>query len=173
MRLNDLRRHSLFACAAFTVAALTLAPARASAQELIYLVRHAERADAGMSSSQPDPSLSDVGKERANRLATMLGSAGIDAVVVSEFKRTQETAAPLASALKLTPVTVPANATAALVEMLRTKHAKDVVLIVSHSDKLPAIIKAYGGPDVKIDDKDYGNLFVFVPATHTLSRLRF
>jgi len=37
----------------------------------------------------------------------------------------------------------------------------------------PDIIKALGGPDVTIGDLEYDNLFVLVPATQTLSRIRY
>jgi len=36
-----------------------------------------------------------------------------------------------------------------------------------------AIIKALGGPDVAIGDNEYDNLFLYVPATKTLTRIRY
>jgi hypothetical protein len=47
------------------------------------------------------------------------------------------------------------------------------VLVIGHSNTLPIVIKALGGPDVTIPDREYDNLFIFVPATKTLTRVRF
>ncbi len=66
----------------------------------------------------------------------------------------------------------PARDTDGLVARLRAEHAGGVVLLVGHSNTVPAIIKALGGPDVTIGDMEYDNLFIFVPATRTLSRIR-
>ena len=71
-------------------------PAVASAQRLIFVVRHAERADAGMT-AQTDPPLSAIGEARSSKLAGMLADAGVKDIFVTEFKRTQDTAKPLAS----------------------------------------------------------------------------
>ena len=49
----------------------------------------------------------------------------------------------------------------------------DVVLVVGHSNTLPAILKALAGVDVAIADNEYDNLFVVVPATGTMTRIRY
>src|SRR5262245_27425846 len=92
-----------------TIVVLTaalLVPHLAAAQKLIFIVRHAERADGDMR-NEKDPPLSTAGEARAEKLATMLADADIKAIYVSEFRRTQDTARPLASRLKLTPQRVP------------------------------------------------------------------
>ncbi len=152
-----------------------LIPARASAQQLVYVVRHAERADAGAGAVQmaADPPLSAAGRARAEKLASMLGGAGITAVYTTEFARTQQTAGPLARALGVTATILPSDDTAALVAELKAKHARDVVLIVGHSNTVPAIIKALGGPVVTIKDDEYDKLFVLVPATGVLSVIKY
>jgi len=53
------------------------------------------------------------------------------------------------------------------------EHAEDTVFVVGHSNTVPAIIKALGGPDVTIGDNEYDNLFIWVPATKTLTRIRY
>src|SRR5262249_46662073 len=70
-------------------------PAVAFAQNLVFVVRHAERADAGMQ-AQTDPPLSAAGEARAQKLAAMLADAGVKDIFATEFKRTQDTAKPLA-----------------------------------------------------------------------------
>ena len=79
-----------------------LAPPPAAAQHTVFLVRHAERADTtpGAARRWPtDPDLSDAGRARAESLAAALKDAKITAIYTTEFKRTQQTAAPLAKAL--------------------------------------------------------------------------
>lgn len=157
------------------VAALSLlfAPQVLFAQN-IFLVRHAERADT-VGGAAPtmgaDPSLSDVGHRRAEALATALQDAGITAIYVTEYKRTQETAAPLAKALGLTPTVVPAKDTPGLVAQL--KRAPRNVLVVGHSNSVPDVVKALGvAAAVTIGDAEYDRLFVVTPQSHVI-QLRY
>lgn len=147
------------------------APAAAHAQKLVYVVRHAERADEPKRDQQ-DPSLSAAGEARAARLRDMLANADVKAIYVTEFKRTQETAAPLAARVHLKPETMPLS-TDAFTAALKSRHANDVVLIVAHSSTIPAIVKALTGHAVQVGDDDYTNLFVVVPATQTVSTIRY
>jgi probable phosphoglycerate mutase len=55
-----------------------------------------------------DLPLSNVGREQAQALAERLGEMRFDAIYSSPLKRCQQTAAPLAERLNLTPVIVPA-----------------------------------------------------------------
>src|SRR5262249_57665673 len=75
-------------------AVVLLLPAVAFAQKLVSVVRHAERADAGMQ-AQTDPPLSAAGEARAQKLAAMLADAGVKDIFATEFQRTQDTAKPL------------------------------------------------------------------------------
>ena len=150
-------------------------PVAASAQKLVFVVRHAERADStsGKMQMQTDPPLSAAGEARAGKLAAMLADAGIGAIFVTEYRRTQDTAKPLADKLGLELQKIPAADTAALVRRLHDEHADDIVFIVGHSNTVPAVIKALGGPDVTIAEGEYDNLFILVPGTGTISRIRF
>ena len=167
--------HRRLALAVFAL--LVGAPGVARAQQTLIFVRHAERADAGapsaMSTAPADPLLSALGQARAERLAMMLRDSGIKAIYATEFHRTQDTAAPLASKLHLTVQTVPASDTAALVAKIKGDHARDVVLVVGHSNTLPDAIKAFGGPPVTIGDQEYDAIFVLNPASGTLTLIRY
>jgi phosphohistidine phosphatase SixA len=148
----------------------------AAAQHTIFVVRHAERADAGTSTAgtmASDPDLSDAGRARAESLARMLKDAGVVAIYTTEFKRTQQTAAPLAKTLGIEAVTVPANTPTTLLEAL--KSARGNVVVVGHSNSVPDLLRGLGvTPVVKIDDKEYDNLFVVtMGAKPTMVRLRF
>jgi broad specificity phosphatase PhoE len=146
-------------------------PAAAVAQKLVFVVRHAERADAGMQ-AQTDPLLSAVGEARAQKLAAMLVEAGVKDIFATEFKRTQDTAKPLAIKTGVAVEQVGSKDTALLIAKIKT-HPDDVVLVVGHSNTLPAILKALIGVDVAIADNEYDNLFVVVPATGTMTRIRY
>jgi broad specificity phosphatase PhoE len=91
----------------------------------------------------------------------MLKDAGISAIYVTEFKRTQQTAAPLAKALGITVTTLPAKDNAALVAKLRASNGN--ALVVGHSDTIPDLIKALGiSEPINIAENDYDNLFAVV-----------
>src|SRR3954467_5338840 len=91
--------------AAYAVAlAVQLAPSLAGAQQEVILVRHAELQGAAMADPKSLP-LSSAGKERAQRLAGMLRDAGIAAIYVTDFARTNQTAQPLSQELDR-PLTV-------------------------------------------------------------------
>lgn len=143
-------------------AALLLAGASSAfAQATVFVVRHAERADSGGPTGgtmAADPDLSAAGRARAESLATVLKDAGIVVVFATEFKRTQQTAAPLAKATGLSVTTAPTE-TAALVEIVKATIGN--VLVVGHSNTVPELIKALGvTTPVTVGDAEYDNLFI-------------
>ena len=152
-------------------------PSLAQAQRIVYIVRHAERADGGAGTGQmqgqKDPPLSAAGEARAVKLAAMLADAGVKAIFSTQLRRTQDTVRPLVARIKGSVQPYEASSPEALVAKLQKDHADDVVLVVGHSNTVPPLIKALGGGDITIRDDEYDNLFVFIPATKTLSRIKF
>jgi phosphohistidine phosphatase SixA len=156
----------------FVLALVVAFPVCAAAQPAVFLVRHAERADASRGAPPPmtpgappaDPDLSDVGRARASSLAEALKDANIKVIYATEFKRTQQTAAPLAEALGLTVMVVPAHSVAALVTKL--KAGRRNALVVGHSDTVPDVLTALGvRPRIQIPDTEFDNLFVVIRST--------
>ena len=132
-----------------------LALSSSFSQSTVFIVRHAEKADASK-----DAELSEAGRPRAEALANMLRDSKISVIYTTEFKRTQQTAAPLAKALGLTITTLPAANQAALVAKLRTSTAPNS-LVVGHGNTIPDVIKALGISElINISESDYDNLFV-------------
>ena len=134
-------------------------PTPVAGSTTVYLVRHAEKADL----KELDPSISDEGQERAKALASRLGSSGVAAIVATQFKRTQETAAPIATAIGVTPEIVHAgrvgDTDSAVAAIMRHRGKK--VLVVGHSKSIPPIIQALGGPKLAdICESQYSNLFI-------------
>jgi hypothetical protein len=70
------------------------------------------------------------------------------------------------------PQPLRANANTALLIAKIKSHPNDVVLVIGHSNTVPAILKALTGVDVSIADNEYDNLFVVVPSTGTMTRIR-
>ena len=113
--------------------------ASAAAQSTIFIVRHAEKATGGGN----DPDLSRAGRARAKSLAGILKEVGITAIYATEFKRTQETAAPLAKIIGIDVVRIPGKSTANLVTKLHNLQG-NAALVVGHSNTIPLLIKALG-----------------------------
>jgi broad specificity phosphatase PhoE len=129
----------------------------AAAQSTIFIVRHAEKA----ASAGKDPDLSEAGRVRAEALAKTLKDANIAAIYATEFKRTQQTAAPLAKALGISVTNLPAKDIAALTAKLRTSNGN--ALVVGHGDTIPGLIKAMSiSAPIKIMENDYDNFFIVV-----------
>jgi phosphohistidine phosphatase SixA len=143
------------------LAVLALA-APAAAQQTVFVVRHAERADStpgAKPTMAADPDLSEAGRARAASLATALKDAGIVAIFTTEFKRTQQTAEPLAKALGVIVKIVKGDAEASLVEQVAA--AKGNVLVVGHSNTVPSIVKRLGVTTaVAVGDDEFDNLFI-------------
>ena len=129
----------------------------ADAAPVVFIVRHAEKA----STRDKDSDLSVEGQKRANALAHMLKDSQITSVFVTEFKRTQETAAPTASATHVSPTVVPANDLGALVEKLRDLNGN--ALVVGHGNTIPDLLRALGiATPVSIPEDDYTEIFAVV-----------
>ena len=163
---------------ALVLLTLSIPDSQAPIQTAIFIVRHAERADRAAASPRTtmmsnDSDLSREGRRRAESLASMLRDAGIAAIYTSETKRARQTAAPLARALKLDVVTVPAVEVTALVEKVRA--APGNALIVGHSNTIPKILAALGVTSpIEIGEGEYDNLFLVIPdAAAPLVRLRY
>lgn len=153
----------LAACSASPrVATFPASSAAAQDSTVILLVRHAEKATIA---GESDPPLSPAGEVRARVLADVLRSQGVDEVLVTQYRRTQATAAPLASALGIVPDTFSTRAAdhPAAVAAAARGHSGRTVLVVGHSNSIPAIITALGaGPMADLCDAEYAHLFVVV-----------
>jgi phosphohistidine phosphatase SixA len=167
-RSNSWRRARGLACA-FALTGV-LGAGGANAHTALFIVRHAEKA----SSSDPDTPLSLGGEDRALGLARLLRNAGVTHVFVSEKQRTQQTAQPLVDQRGgPAPVVVPAADVAGLVKQVKAAPSEAVILVVGHSDTIPAILAGLGVKgEVVIKEDQYGRLFLVTP-DHRLVELAF
>lgn len=141
----------------------------ANAAPVVFIVRHAEKA----STSGKDPDLSVEGQKRADALAHILKDSQITSIFVTEFKRTQQTAAPTANAAHVTPTVVPANDIGALVGKLRALNGN--ALVIGHGNTIPDLLRALGVTTaVSIPEDDYTEIFaVLLGDTPQLLRLHY
>jgi broad specificity phosphatase PhoE len=129
----------------------------------IVVIRHAEK---DISTGEADPPLSEAGKARAALLARMFGNGRalghLDAIYVSTALRNRLTAAPLAASLGISPITVPPNDSRGLARRVLRENGGGRVLVVGHSDTVPAIVSALSGNDKipEISDDEYGTLYI-------------
>jgi len=146
----------------------------ATTTTVVVLARHAEKE---LSSIQ-DPPLSPEGEERAERLAQMFGRGNgvgrIDAIYVSDARRNQQTAAPLAERLGKQVTVVPATDTKGLVSRVMHEHEGGSVLIIGQSNTVPELIHELGDIDVPpIAEDEFDTLYVLsVPSFGHASVLR-
>ena len=142
------------------LAVALLAPCAAMAQpDMIYLVRHGEKAADGN-----DPPLTPQGRQRAQNIASMLRRAGIQAIFSTPTARTLETAKPLSASLSLPVQQYEADKPEALVARVRTLQGP--VLVVGHSNTLPELVRLFGGaPGAEIGDNEYDRLYQLVNGT--------
>jgi broad specificity phosphatase PhoE len=134
---------------------LFLLAAAADAAPVVFIVRHAEKTTGGGN----DPELSPAGHKRADALGRILQDSQITAIFVTEFKRTQETAAPTAKETHITPTIVPSADIAGLALKLRAMNAN--ALVVGHGNTIPDLMKALGiAMPINIPDADYTEIFV-------------
>ena len=131
-------------------------PSCASAATIL-LIRHAER-NPGMS---PDVLLNAAGEQRAKDLVDVLKDANIKRIYVTEVRRTQQTAEPLAAQLHLKPEVIAAKDVDVLVSRLRSLGEDETVLVVGHANTAPQVVEKLGGGSVPVlGENEYDRLTV-------------
>lgn len=148
--------------------------AESPAPVVVFLVRHAERAD----DDPRDPGLTAAGVARAEALARMLADVGLTHIWSTEYRRTLGTAGPVASGVGLEVASYdPGSAEAMEAFANRLRAVPGRHLVVGHSNTTPALVQALGGdPQGEIAEDEYDRLYVLVFAsdgTVTSTLLRF
>jgi phosphohistidine phosphatase SixA len=127
---------------------------------LVVLVRHAERDGP----SADDPGLTERGAERAEVLSRALGEAGITAIHATDFVRTRQTAAPLATLLGLEVESFDHTALRSLADAIRNRPGRH--LVVGHSNTTDELVVLLGGRSHGpiSDGWEYDRLYLLTPA---------
>jgi 2,3-bisphosphoglycerate-dependent phosphoglycerate mutase len=128
----------------------------------VIFVRHAEKA----AIPADNPGLSEAGKQRAAELARQLVDAdviaGIDAVYSTSYRRTEETVQPVATALNLPITPYDASNTETIMDEIVREHKGKIVLVVGHSNTVPALIGNMGASKnvPEISENEYDNIYI-------------
>ncbi|WP_187271137.1 SixA phosphatase family protein [Neolewinella aurantiaca] len=130
--------------------------AETNAETVIFLSRHAEKAEG------EDPELLPAGEARAERIAQHLSVFDFSAVYATDFVRTRATAAPIAREAGVAVQTYSADASPeTLTKEWLTKHRGETIFVVGHSNTIPKLVNTLIGTEKyqDIDDDDYDGLF--------------
>ena len=128
----------------------------------VIFVRHAEKA----SMPEDDPGLTPAGERRVAELTRQLVDAdvvaGIDAVYSTPYRRTEETVRPIAEALGLPVNSYDAADTEAIMERIVKEHKGKIILVVGHSNTVPALIGNMGASKKvpEIAEDEYDNIYI-------------
>jgi len=140
--------------------ACLLASSSVNAQEAVFVIRHAEQE----LTRGVDTKLLPEGRQRAADWATILRPSGLDLVVTTEIKRSQETGAIIAEALEVPRVEFSRGGSPGIAEFLRENYPEDVILVVGHSETIPKLLRSFGYTDTfPISTSAYGWLFIVTP----------
>lgn len=156
------RRRRIIVSALFLAVALGLAWFfESQATTTVVFVRYAET-----NGLIENPGLSQAGRERARELARVISDidvvAGVDAIFATQYRSTQETAEPVAEALQIPVQVVDAKNIRGLKEMILKEYKRQIVLVITDTEALPALIRQFQGSKrlAPIADLEHDNLYI-------------
>ena len=133
------------------------------AQQTVFLIRHAEK----IVTTDKDPALTEIGTARAQGLIDLFNNAKPNAIFTTQFQRTQLTAKPLAEAIEVPITVIEINSDntdqypTLLMDQICAQPKGSNILVVGHSNTLPAIVEAWTAEPVKvIADNEYNRIFM-------------
>lgn len=132
----------------------------------IYVMRHLHTPKGAT-----DPDLTAEGEVTATRLAGWFKRDRPAVIYTSKPKRSQQTAAPLARRLGITPIVYDPADTPALIAAVSKE--RRTVLIVGHSNTVPEIIERLGGQrPAPLVHEDFGDIWKIDGRTRATVRSR-
>lgn len=123
----------------------------------VILSRHAETTGIGS-----DPSLSTAGQERATELDRVLNNTVIKVIYSTNFNRTKETAAAIATSNSLTTQIYDANKLSQFADLILSQYHNQVVYVAGHSNTTNVLINQLIGSNKygTIPDNEFDNLYI-------------
>ncbi|HWO10581.1 MAG TPA: phosphoglycerate mutase family protein [Polyangiaceae bacterium] len=148
------KRWLLLAAAILLLAGGSALTWRCRVPTTLLLVRHADRA-------ANEDALTPAGLARASELARVAAKLAPAAIYHSNTQRARDTAGPLARALGLSPLERPAADVDGLLAEILEQRRGQRVLVVGHSNTVPQLIRAAGGPSLPdLEHDEFDDLFV-------------
>ncbi len=132
------------------------ASAKSAKNLQVFLIRHAEKS----TNDKRNPDLSPEGKIRAINLISVLGNANITKIYSTDYKRTIQTANPIAKELGL-EIELYSPDLIAITDLLKNT-SEGNILVVGHSNTTPKLVNKLLESETfeKLDEKDFGKIFV-------------
>ncbi len=143
----------LAALSAAAAACATPAPPAPRAAPPVFVMRHLHTPE-----GERDPDLTAEGQRVAALVPGWFGRHPVRAIYVSDYRRTRQTAAPLAARFGMTPIVYDPRDTPALIARVRAGPLP--ALIIGHSNTVPDIIEQLGGTrPAPLVHADFGDIW--------------
>ena len=127
----------------------------------LYLIRHAEKVQDGNS----DPVLTETGKQRSENLADWFSDRQIENIWSSDYKRTRDTAKPIASKLNIDLTIYDPRNLPKLTESLKTNQKNAIV--VGHSNTTPELARLLCNCEIAdMDEFEHDRVIVVLISDH-------
>jgi 2,3-bisphosphoglycerate-dependent phosphoglycerate mutase len=132
-----------------------------NAQTTIILTRHAEKEAASGTMSATDPELSAAGKDRAEKLVTVLSAYKPDLFYSTDFIRTKKTITPLATKFSKEITVYDPRKLQEFADELKKIEGKTII-VAGHSNTTPALANFLIGSTkyAALDDSVYNKLWI-------------
>jgi broad specificity phosphatase PhoE len=129
------------------------------ASTVVICVRHAEKQSEGN-----NPSLTPEGHQRAQQLSEIFDDIKIDAILSTDYNRTQETVRPLSDRKNVDVTLYNSRDLKAFAADIKKNYIGKYTLISGHSNSTPQFINAMmGKKELKeIAHEDYDNMYVAI-----------
>ena len=135
-----------------------------------YFIRHAEKEIVDKGERNPD--LSSAGLQRTKKWVNIFKHIQLNAIYSTNYKRTLQTAEPIAEdkMLDVEELVYPETP----YEVLIKRHKGQNVLFVGHSNTTPEMVNYFLGEDrfQQLDENDYGSLFAVTLTRDNSSAIR-
>jgi broad specificity phosphatase PhoE len=122
--------------------------------------------------SGEDPGLTEAGRRDAQLLANWFKKSDKpNGIFVTRYRRSQESAAPLAAKLGIRPVVYDPSNNDALIEAVKARDGN--VLVVGHSNTVPEIVERLGGTrPASIQHHEHGDIWRVSQSGGRMEKLR-
>ena len=145
----------MFLALAFGMMLMACAKSSVEIDATYYLVRHAEK-----TKDKNDPALTETGTQRAHDLALRLKDTPLTKIYASNYKRTRNTAAPIAAMKNLDVVIYDPRDLEGFSEGLKIETGH--ILVVGHSNTTPELSEMLGGESGSpiVEATEYDRLYI-------------
>ena len=126
-------------------------------QTTFILIRHAEKG----TDDARNPSLSEIGEKRAEKLKDLLAPMSVSAIYSTPFKRTRQTVAPLATSHNLDVQDYDYQNKNLLQELMAANEG-GIIVISGHSNTTPVLVNQLIGEEKYewLKEEEYDKVFI-------------